>query len=234
MRRRLLPLLLAAVLVLAAGCSTADAQIDQRNAQLYVQGVLDETYTGAASDTYYALTDRTAEDAQETFQANLEAEYSQRLALRFDLEEPFISRSLEEDYLALLDSVYRRTSCTVKSATLLENGRYCVEVSVTPVTFFSAAYVDGYAELRADFAQTHTEPTQEELDKLEPAQARKLRERYGSAWAQAVYDYLYPRLDAITTGPAVTKLLLVSPDSQGLYTISATDLQDLDDLVLQY
>ncbi len=49
-----------------------------------------------------------------------------------------------------------------------------------------------------------------------------------------MYDYLYARLDAVTTGAAVTKLVLVSPDSQGLYTLSDTDLRDVDDLILQY
>ncbi len=49
-----------------------------------------------------------------------------------------------------------------------------------------------------------------------------------------MYDYLYARLDAVTTGAQVTKLLLVAPNSQGLYTISPTDLQDLDDVILQY
>lgn len=235
MRKRLPSLLLAAALALcAAGCSTTQSQIDRHNAQLYVQGVLDETYTGQAAEAYRTLVDHSEEDVQAAFQANLESEFTQRLALRFELEDRFLSRSLRADYLELLDTVYRRAGYTVKTATPLEDGRYCVEVSVTPVTFFADAYADGYAQLRADFARTHTEPTQEDLAKLEPAQARKAQERYETAWAKAVYDYLYARLDAITTGEAVTKLALVSPDSQGLYTLSATDLQDIDDLILQY
>lgn len=235
MKKRLLSLLLAALLALcAAGCSTTGTQIDRHNAQLYVQGVLDETYTGKAAETYRTLVEHSEEDVQAAFQTNLEAEFAQRLTLRFQLEERFISRSLKADYLELLDTVYRSVGYTVKTATPLEDGRYCVEVSVTPVTFFADAYADGYAQLRADFSLTHTEPTQEELAKLEPAQARKAQERYETAWAQAVYDYLYARLDAVTTGGAVTKLVLVSPDSEGLYTLSATDLQDIDDLILQY
>lgn len=235
MRKRLLPLLLAALLAVgAAGCSTTGAQIDRHNAQLYVQGVLDETYTGQAAETYRTLVEHSEEDVQAAFQANLESEYAQRLTLRFELADRFISRSMKADYLALLDAVYRHAGYTVKAATPLEDGRYCVEVEVTPVTFFADAYADGYAQLQADFQQTHAKPTQEELAKLEPAQARKTQERYETAWAKAVYDYLYARLDAVTTGSAVTKLVLVSPDGQGLYTLSATDLQDIDDLILEY
>lgn len=235
MRKRLTPLLLTALLILgAAGCSTTGAQVNRHNAQLYVQGVLDETYTGQASEAYRTLVERGEEDIQAAFQANLEAEYAQRLTLRFELEDRFISRSMKADYLKLLDEVYRHASYTVKTATPLEDGRYCVEVEVTPVTFFAGAYADGYAQLQADFGQTHTEPTQEELAALEPAQARKAQERYETAWAKAVYDYLYARLDAVTTGAAVTKLVLVSPDGQGLYTLSETDLQDIDDLILAY
>ncbi len=63
---------------------------------------------------------------------------------------------------------------------------------------------------------------------------RKAVERFESQWAQAVYDYLYGRLDAVTTGAAVTKLVLVSPDSQGRYALSDTDRRDVDDLILQY
>lgn len=235
MRKRLLPLLLAALLILgAAGCSTTGAQVSRHNVQLYVQGVLDETYTGQAAESYRTLVAHSEEDVQAAFQANLEAEYTQRLTLRFELADRFISRSMKADYLALLDAVYRRVSYTVKTATPLEDGRYCVEVEVTPVTFFADAYSDGYAQLLSDFGETHAKPTQAELAKLEPAQARKVQERYETAWAKAVYDYLYARLDAVTTGAAVTKLALVSPDGQGLYTLSATDLQDIDDLILAY
>ncbi len=231
MKTRIAALLLA--LALCAGCSTSQAQINRHNAAVYVAGVLDETYSGAASDAYYALTGRTAEDAQKTFQANLEAEYTQRLAQRFELDDEFVSRTLEADFLKLLDTVYRKASYQVKEATPLEGGRYCVELTVTPVTFFAAAYQDGYKALREDFEKTHSLPDEDDPD-LTGAQARKATERFQRQWAQAVYDYLYGRLDAVTTGGAVTKLVLVSPDSQGLYALSDTDLRDVDDLILQY
>ncbi len=221
------------VLSLCAGCATSQAQINRHNAAVYVAGVLDETYSGSASDAYYTLTGRTAEDAQKTFEANLESEYAQRLALRFELEDEFVSRTLKADFLELLDTVYRKAGCQVKEATPLEGGRYCVELAVTPVTFFAAAYADGYKALREDFEKTHSLPGEDDPD-LTAAQRRKAIERFESQWAQAVYDYLYGRLDAVTTGATVTKLVLVSPDSQGLYTLSDTDLRDVDDLILQY
>lgn len=224
---------LALALALCAGCSTSQAQINRHNAGVYVAGVLDETYSGAATDAYYALTGRTREDAQETFAANLEAEYAQRLALRFELEDEFVSRSLRQDFLDLLDTVYRRAGYEVKGATPLEDGRYCVEVTVTPVTFFAAAYTDGYEALREDFEQTHSLPDEDD-DGLTDAQRRKAVQRFESQWAQTVYDYLYGRLDAVTTGGAVTRLVLVSPDNEGKYALSDTDLRDLDDLILQY
>lgn len=232
MRKRLAAL--AAALALCAGCSTSEAQINRHNATLYVQGVLDETYSGAAAESYYTLVDHTDEDARAVFEKNLEAEFTQRLAVRFELEEAFVSRSLKRDFLDLLDQLYAHTRYSVKAAVPLEDGRYCVEVSVTPVTFFAAAYADGYKDLRREFEKENPAPEENAPDQLSPAEARKAREEAETAWAQTVYDYLYPRLDAVTTGPSVTKLVLVSPDSQGRYTLSATDLQDLDDLVLQY
>ncbi len=179
------------------------------------------------------MTGRTAEDARKTFHANLESEYTQRLAQRFELEDEFVSRTLEADFLELLDTVYRKASYEVKEATPLEGGRYCVELTVTPVTFFAAAYQDGFKALREDFEKTHSLPDADDPD-LTGAQARKATERFERQWAQEVYDYLYGRLDAVTTGGAVTKLVLVSPDSQGLYALSDTDLRDVDDLILQY
>lgn len=229
MKKRIFALLTA--LCLCAGCSTSQSQISRHNAQVYVQGVLDETYTGQTSAAYRSLVDHTEEDCQKVFEQNLEAEYAQRLCTRFELDDAFVSRSLRRDFLALLDTVYRRADYKVKAATPLENGRYCVEVSVTPVTFFSAAYADGYKALRQDFEKEHPLPEDQDLS---PAQQRKARERWETLWAQEVYDYLYPRLDAITTGSAETKLVLVVPDHQGLYTLSATDLQDVDDLILRY
>lgn len=233
MRKRLAALALLLALVLA-GCSTTQQQINTYNATLYVQGFLDETYTGAPSEGYLKLTEATAEDAKKTFEQNVEAEYRQRLALRFELDTAYVPLDLEEDFLDLLRQVYAKTSYTVRAAVPLDDKRYCVEVAVSPVTFFAAAYQDGFAQLKKDFQKAHPEPTEEDLEDLTPAQAKRRVERYESAWAQEVYDYLYLRKDAITSGASVTKLLLVSPDSQGLYTVSPTDLQDLDDVILQY
>ena len=119
-------------------------------------------------------------------------------------------------------------------AASLDHGRYCVEVSVTPVTFFQAAYADGYAKLRADFEKAHSLPDEEARQDMTDAQIREAEENFETKWAQEVYDYLYARLDAITTGPAVTKLALVTPDRTGVYTLSPNDFQDIDDLILQY
>ena len=234
MKKRLLALALCACLLVCAGCSTTKAQINQYNATLYVRGVLDETYTGAVSDEYAKLTGFTDKDVEKTYRNNLLSEFSQRVAVRFELNETYLKADLKSDYLTLLETVYAKSHYTVGQATPLERGRYCVEVSVTPVTFFHAAYADGYAALRADFEKTHSLPDEEAQKKMDSAQLRKAIERYENLWAQEVYDYLYARLDAITTGGAVTKLVLVSPDSSGNYTLSPTDFQDLDDLILQY
>lgn len=240
--RRFAAAVLAAAMALCAGCSTAGSQMSHHNAVVYVQGVLDETYTGQAEDSYLALVDHTAQDAQSAFQSNLEAELSQRLCARFDLEEQFMSRQLKADYLELLDRVYTRTDYTVKTATALDNGRYCVELTVTPVTFFAAGYADGFEALREEFETRHTAPEDEDEASVpeggeadpDPARQRRERETYEALWAQTVYDYLYARLDAVTTGSAVTKLVLVSADADGIYTLQESDLQDIDDVILQY
>lgn len=245
----------ALALGILAGCSTAGSQVSRHNATLYVAGVLEETYAGKAGQSYYTLVDHTDEDAQKAFAKNLEAEYAQRLCVRFHLEDQFISRELKEDYLALLDTVYRRAGFQVKTATPLEGDRYCVELSVTPVTFFAAAYADGFEDLRKTFEKEHgqaeeadgaqepddagegrTTPAPEGDDPRSEtkAQRRKAEEALASAWAQEVYDYLYARLDAVTTGAPVTKLVLVSADKDGFYSLSETDLQEIDNLVLQY
>lgn len=234
MRRRLLALALAACLLACAGCATTQAQINEYNAVLYVRGVLDETYTGAPSENYLQLMDRTAQEAKETYQDNLEAEFSQRLAVRFEIDETFLKSDLRADFLDLLETVYSQASYSIGQATKLNGGRYCVEVSVTPVTFFQAAYADGYAKLRAAFEKAHPLPDEAAQADMTAAQLRKAQENFERKWAQEVYDYLYPRLDAVTTAAAVTKLVLVTPNGTGEYTLSPTDLQDIDDLVLQY
>lgn len=234
MKKRLLAIVLALCLLLCAGCSTTMAQINQYNAVLFVQGVLDETYTGAPDRNYLQLLDLTAEDAEETYRNNLKSEFSQRLAVRFEIDEAFLKNDLRTSYLELLETVYAKASYTVAQATALDHGRYCVEVSIVPVTFFQAAYADGYAKLRADFEKKNPLPDDEKKEDMTSAQIRKAEENFARKWAQEVYDYLYARLDAVTTGPAVTKLVLVTPDRSGVYTLSPTDFQDLDDLILQY
>ncbi len=234
MKKRLLAIVLCLCLLACAGCSTTKAQMNQYNAVLFVEGVLDETYTGAPSKGYLQLMDLTAEDAGKTYQKNLSAELSQRLAVRFELDETFLKNDLRADYLELLEAVYAKASYTVVQAASLDHGRYCVEVSVTPVTFFQAAYADGYAKLRADFEKAHSLPDEEARQDMTDAQIREAEENFETKWAQEVYDYLYARLDAITTGPAVPKLALVTPDRTGVYTLSPNDFQDIDDLILQY
>lgn len=234
MRRRWAALALAAALCLCAGCATTQSEISRTNAVTYVQGVLDETYTGAPQDAYLTLVDHDQAQAEQRFRGNLSAEYTQRLAPRFELEDRYVSSDLREDFLALLERVYQKAGHTVLSATPLEGGRYCVELSVTPVAFFAAAYDDGFAALRKEFAQTHQLPGDGESQTMDTAALRQARELYYGDWAQAVYDYLFARLDNITTDPAVTKLVLLTPDSQGLYSLSPTDLQDVDDLILRY
>lgn len=234
MKKQLFCLALAICLLLCAGCSSTQTQINQYNAVLYVRGLLDETYTGAPSSDYLRLMDATQEEARETFEKNLDAEFSQRVAVRFQLDETFLKSDVRADYLELLEQVYAKASYTVVQAVALDHGRYCVEVSVTPVTFFQAAYADGYAKLRADFEKTHSLPDEEKQADMTAAQIRKATENFERKWAKEVYDYLYARLDAITTGTAVTKLVLVTPDTTRHYTLSPTDLQDIDDLILQY
>lgn len=235
MKKRFAALLCALSLAVSlVGCSTTQSQINCYNATLYVQGLLDETYTGQTSAAYLTLMEADQEDVDQTYTANLQSEFSQRLAVRFELEESYLSASLLDDFYALLERVYAKASYSVKTAVALDSSRYCVEVSITPVTFFQTAYADGFAELKAEFERTHTPLSEEELAEMTSAQALKTRERYAQAWAKAVYNDLYGRLDSITTGSSVTKLTLVSANTQGYYSLSATDFRDIDDEILRY
>ena len=234
MKKRLFCLCLSLCLALCAGCSSTQAQVNRYNASLYVRGVLDETYTGTPPEEYLRLMDITAEEGKEPFEENLDAEFSQRVAVRFEIDESFLKNDLRLKFLDLLETVYAKASYTVGQATALDGGRYCVEVSVTPVTFFQAAYADGYQKLRADFEKAHPLPDEERQAKMSASQIRKANENFERKWAQEVYDYLYARLDAITTGTEVTKLVLVTPTNGGQYTLSPTDFQDLDDFILLY
>lgn len=238
MKKRFAALLCALSLAVAlVGCSTTQSQVNAYNATLYVQGLLDETYSGTASDAYLELMDTDAETVEKAFADNVKSEFSQRLAVRFELEEEYMTAGQKEDFYALLERVYAKASYTAKTAVELDSGRYCVEVSITPVTFFQTAYADGFEALKADFDKTHKPLDEEKLTEMTSAQARKARkarEKYHQAWAEAVYEDLYGRLDAITTSTAVTKLTLVSANSQGYYTLSATDFRDVDDQILRY
>lgn len=235
MKRRFAALFSALALgVSLAGCSTTQSQINSYNATLYVQGLLDETYTGKTSEAYLTLMDTDASAVKKAFAANVESEFSQRLAARFELEEEYLTAGQKEGFYALLEQVYAKASYTAKTAVALDDDRYCVELSITPVTFFQTAYADGFAALKADFEKTHKPLDEERLAEMSSAQALKARQKYHRAWADAVYDDLYGRLDAITTGTAVTKLVLVSANTQGYYSLSATDFRDVDDEVLRY
>lgn len=235
MKKRFAALLCAAALGFGlVGCSTTQSQINCYNATAYVQGLLDETYTGAASEVYRTLMDTDEEAVEKTYSENLQSEFSQRFAVRYELEEALLTTGQKEAFYDLLAQVYAKASYSVKAAVELDSGRYCVEVSITPVTFFQTAYADGFAALKADFEKTHTAPDEEKLAEMTSAQAQTARQRYARAWADAVYDDLSDRLGAATTATAVTKLTLVSANAQGVYSLSATDFRDIDDEILRY
>lgn len=217
-----------------SGCSSTQNQVNSYNATVYVQGLFDETYTGKSSEVYQSLMDSDPESAKKCYSDNLQSEFSQRLAPRFELEEEYLTASQKEGFYLLLGRVYGKVEYRIRTAIPLDNDRFCVEVIVTPVTFFQTAYASGFDALKTEFEKTHKPLDEEKLAEMTPAQALKTRERYHQAWADAVYDDLYGRLDSITTASAVTKLTLVSANSQGYYSLSATDFQDVDDEILRY
>ena len=115
---------IVALLVLIMGTLSGCAAFQKFDASGYTKACLDATYKGEF-DEYIKLTKQTKEDAEKTYNQNLELATQQLTAVG-------VSEELSEKYMQLFTDLFKNTKYTVKEAKEGKDKNYTVEVEIEP------------------------------------------------------------------------------------------------------
>ena len=230
---------LVAALALILSLSACGGDNGTKNAKVYIQGLMDETYLGVFNKDYLDLVDATENEAEEDYLGGLEAEYYNRFVPNFSIDDSYVTEETRDAAIDLLADVYKNAKYTVKDPTK-SGENYAVEVEVEPVAVFYDVYEEDmneefYDTFNADFPE-FDDGTLDAMDQGS-AEYEAFWTRYENAWLEAVIGLSRARLDAgnVTYQDADSIIVQFKPDpADGLYTITDTDFQNLDKLILAY
>ena len=227
---RRLPALAAALLLCVGLAGCGGETMTRFDAASYVSGVLDETYKGTWDHAFLDLVDLTEGEAQDAYEAALEEEY-RRFAYQFDLNDAALTEETRQAALDLLSQVCALAQYTVQGATLLDEERYAVEVTVRPLDLFLQVREEDLEDFQADFAETWSGV---ELDRLTPEGRAEAEAQYENDWALGIVELCQDRLGLAGHLDVERILVLVAPDEEGLYAMGDSDFDHLSTLILPY
>lgn len=199
--KSLIALLVAVIVTLLCGCSSGMSADDAKS---YTQSILDAAYKGEFKD-YIKWTGSTEDEAKEWYESNIETSIDQG---------GFNSLGLSDELLAK----YKKSYKTLLSETKYEMGNvkeddndgYTVEINVYPFTG-----LDGILD-----------ETKNNLD-IESL-AGKSDQEINEAYYSKMQEIMDKKLESPTYGDAQTVTVQVAPDEDGVYSISESDLSQID------
>lgn len=173
-------ILIVAVVVLGGAIIGRSLIGEKFDASGYVKACLDLVTKGEKED-YMKLTQRTEEEAEEDYQANMDL-------LMSDIESMGISEDLQDKYQAFYEELLKKTKYDVKEAK--EDGdNFTVDVEIEQITgVFNGVQDELYAEAEAygqQLAESGEMPSDEEINEWA---FNKLYEILTAKLAQATYN----------------------------------------------
>lgn len=228
-----LALVLAAVLCmgLLSGCSIASAIMEQLtggsfSAQELVQGNLDLLYLNQYTDEYLESVHLTAEEADLQYEDGIavEADYFVR---HFELVLDQCPEGTEERIKELYRKIYALSKYEVGEQT--QNGdTYLVPLTVYPIDVIMNIDDEALADFGEDWSERidsgeFDDITEEEFDAI-----------FESEWAECVIGLAEEGLATAGYMDPETISVQVTPDSDGVYTISENDFNRIDSLIIAY
>ena len=199
---------IVALLVLIMGTLSGCAAFQKFDASGYTKACLDATYKGEF-DEYIKLTKQTKEDAEKTYNQNLELATQQLTAVG-------VSEELSEKYMQLFIDLFKNTKYTVKEAKEGKDKNYTVEVEIEPAQVFEGV-------LEATQAEVETLVTAQAESGTIPSQDEIIEQTF-----QILYDKVSANMKNITYGEKQVIEISVTKDSNNVYTISQEDYLKLD------
>ena len=190
---------IVALLVLIMGTLSGCAAFQKFDASGYTKACLDATYKGEF-DEYIKLTKQTKEDAEKTYNQNLE----------------LATQQLTEKYMQLFIDLFKNTKYTVKEAKEGKDKNYTVEVEIEPAQVFEGV-------LEATQAEVETLVTAQAESGTIPSQDEIIEQTF-----QILYDKVSANMKNITYGEKQVIEISVTKDSNNVYSISQEDYLKLD------
>lgn len=200
-RKSLVALLLAMIMVLLCGCGSG---MSAEDAKAYTKSILDATYKGEFKD-YIKWTDSTEEEAKKLYDSNMDTTLEQA-----GFAELGISDELLAKYKQLFMDMASNAKYEVGEVKEGDNDEYTVEVTVYPFTGFDGLQDEVTSQLDINSL----------ADKSE-------QEMYEAIFTK-MYEIMAQKLESPTYGDAQTFTVHVTPDDDGVYSISESELAEID------
>ena len=190
----------------------------------YVRGILDSTYKGNFEE-YMKLVDTTETEASENYEAGLEVEASvmaSYLGFGDYYNSDLMDETLAKDMMEFYRQLYSKSDYEVKEAVKTDSG-FNVEVTITPINLYN----DAMDELLAYIDDFNAKSDNGDFDELDDGE-------YWKTYATGLVDICEGYLTKFTYGDSVSMVMLVYQDTDDLWTISDTDFQKADGLIVTY
>lgn len=224
MKGKTTALVLALSLALLLPLSACGGGLSADDAQLYVQGVLDENYLGKADPDFLKLIDSTEEETEEVYAGSMETEAQFFLDsfVESELSQEEQDRLLEE-LSAMYRQIYAHSKYTVESASEVDDTTFGVKVTVEPIDIFHQV------------ADELNNGAADELNSRYPDQMTDEEYMaYEVEWVELFMDLTHEKLPQLDYLEPQTLLVQVALGDDDYWTIPDEDFWAVDALVIDY
>lgn len=187
-----------------------------------VQGNMDITYLNQYTDEYLQSVDMTVAEADAYYEDGLAAE-KEYFASYFNIYLDLCPDSVDQRITDLLDNIYSHSKYEVGEQTT-SGDTYLVSVTIYPIDIIDCFYEDDWETLQEQLTEIDESGALEEMTE----------EEQETWWAESILDLLEARLDSIGYLDPETISVQVSPDEDGIYSISDNDFYRIDSLIIAY
>ena len=224
MKGKTTALVLALSLALLLPLSACGGGLSADDAQLYVQGILDENYLGKSDPDFLKLIDGTEDEVEEVYAGSLETEAQFFLDsfVESELSQEEQDRLLEE-LSTMYRQIYAHSKYTVESASQVDDTTFGVKVTVEPIDIFHQV------------ADELNNGAADELNSRYPDQMTDQEYMaYEVEWVELFMDLTYEKLPQLDYLEPQTLLVQVALGDDDYWTIPDEDFWAVDALVIDY
>ena len=224
MKGKTTALVLALSLALLLPLSACGGGLSADDAQLYVQGILDENYLGKSDPDVLKLIDGTEDEVEEVYAGSLETEAQFFLDsfVESELSQEEQDRLLEE-LSTMYRQIYAHSKYMVESASQVDDTTFGVKVTVEPIDIFHQV------------ADELNNGAADELNSRYPDQMTDQEYMaYEVEWVELFMDLTYEKLPQLDYLEPQTLLVQVALGDGDYWTIPDEDFWAVDALVIDY